>query len=135
MNLSLLSLNFWFDLTPDPFLPQSLKILQLAFGALILLGVAVKFIGAAKKTDYILSRGSKRLFKMFLTMGILGFFLLFMEYERVAFLSGRFWYALWFLGFAVWLVFIIIYILKKLPAQKQEMDESERLKKWLPKKK
>ena len=135
MHLSLLSLNFWFDLTPDPFLPQSLKILQLAFGALILLGVAVKIISMVRKTDYTLSRGGKKLFKIFLTMGIFGFFILFMEYERVPFLSSRFWYALWFLGFAVWSVFVIIYILKKLPAQKQEMDESERLKKWLPKKK
>jgi CDP-diglyceride synthetase len=136
MNLdSLINLNFWFDFSPEPFLAWNFKFLELAFAVLILFGIIAKIVVIVKKKDFIAAQVAKKLAGPFLTMGVLGFLLLLMDFERAVFLSSRFWYAAWFLVFLSWLAIIVINLVKKLPARRRELDEAERLKKWLPKKK
>ena len=132
---TLLDLNFWFDISPDPLLPQSFRVLQIIFVAFIAAGLAARVFGKLRKSDYLISQGTKKVSGPFLVMGVLGLLLLLMDFERVAFLASRFWYAVWFLGLLVWMVFAGISIGKKFPAHKRELEKRQKLEKWLPKKK
>lgn len=136
MNIApLLNLNFWLNLAPDPLMPQSVRILELLFCALIFLGVVAKIIASVKKSDYIFALGVKKFAPPFFVMGLLGLLLLLLDFERVSFLSARFWYVVWVLGALVWMIFIIKSLARDLPARQRAIEERRKLQKWLPKKK
>ena len=116
-------------------MPKSFRFLELIFSALILLGVAAKIVSIFKKYDYLFAIGAKKISGPFLAMGVLGLILLLMDYERAAFFSSRFWYLVWAIGFAIWMIFVLKKLMRDLPERKRTIDERKKLEKWLPKKK
>lgn len=128
--MNLFSLKFWFDLTPDPLSPTNEFILLSFFTALVMAAIILKIMN--KKFDSYLIKIITRLRHLFLTMGIIGLFLLFFSYERAYILGSKFWYLFWGIGFLIWLGFILYDLLKKMPAEKKEKNRKESFEKYLP---
>lgn len=104
------------------------------FGFLVLSSAVCGIIYNKEKEKYILRFGAKYLKNWFLAAGLTGFLFLFFGYERAVFLSSRFWYIVWLLGFGLWLFFIVKKI-KKLPEKEAGLRKQAQFEKYLPKKK
>jgi len=126
---NLLTLNYWFNLAPEAFLPPAQK-LFIAF--VIALAAAALIIAIAKSRGGIYRGFFKRLYAFCLTNAAIGLLLLFFDYEAVPFLSARFWLGLWGLIMIVW-IFPVLKSLKTIPQKKKERDQEQELKKYLPK--
>ena len=105
----------------------------------ILVGLIVAFAAGTFVTWYYYKQYKKTLYHKLwnsaynfcLTGLIIGALLLFFTYERVAFLSSRFWFALWFLLHAVWAWYIYTKW-QKLPEIKKELEARREYKKYIP---
>lgn len=129
----LITLQFWFDMTPPPLLPVFYWAFFIFFGLLIFAGITSGRIYKKKKEDFILRFSAKYLKNWFYSAGAAGLLLMMFSYERVALFSSRFWFILWFVGFGVWL-FFIIRKLKVLPKKEEELNKKKEFVKYLPKK-
>ncbi len=126
---NLLTLDYWFNLAPEAFMPLAQK----SFVALVVaLAAAALLIAIIKNRGGIYRGFFKRLYAFCLTNAILGLLLLFFNYEGVPFLSARFWLGLWGLTMIAWIIPIII-SLKAIPQRKREKEQEENLKKYIPK--
>lgn len=125
---NLLTLNYWFNLRPEAWLPPAQKVF---IGLIIALAVAALIILITKKRTGIYRGFLKRLYAFCLTNVIIGLLFIFFNYEAVPFFSARFWLGLWALIMIVWLVFILK-DLKKIPAKKKQQEQEKELKKYIP---
>ena len=82
---SLLSLSFWFDLSPVAFSPIPQTILFFLFALLILLASVGKIIARQKKGDRFAVSLYRRIATMLTTFGILGLIWFFFTFEEVYF--------------------------------------------------
>lgn len=130
----LLTLSFWFKLAGEPLLPVLYYGFVVFFGLLVLASIVCGVISKKEKRNYILRFGAKYLKNWFLASGLTGFLFLFFNYERVIFLSSRFWYLIWFLAYGLWLIFILKKI-KKLPEKESSLRKQTQFEKYLPKRK
>ena len=125
---NLLTLNYWFNLRPEAFLPLAQKCFS---GAMIVLAIAAVIILIMKKRAKIYRGFLKRLYAFCLINVIIGLILAFFNYETVPFFSARFWIGLWALIMLIWIIFILK-SLKKIPARKKQLKEEAELKKYIP---
>lgn len=131
----LLTLSFWFDPNPPPFIPV------VNTGLLILLFVCIAFAVAAyiyrRKSgfDKLTRQAIGRLARLALIFGLVGLLLYAFAYERVSYLSMRFWWIpliLW-AGWEKWRLYRFFF--KKIPEIRKALAEREAFEKWLPKRK
>jgi hypothetical protein len=127
----LFDLNFWFSLRPNPLGPKGTIFVLIFFGLITLIGVIFALLPAVKKGDALILRFFRKAFNQFFIMGVIGFVLFFLSYEQIFFLGSYFWYLLWFIGFAVWSVFTIHFLIKKIPQVKEEREKQKRFQKYL----
>jgi hypothetical protein len=127
---NLFSLNLWFTLNPGPLQPVFQNIL-VAVIVLLFVGILVStyFHKRYKKTLYAKLWLSG--YNFCLTGTIIGALLLFFTYERVNFLSARFWFLIWFLLQAAWAWFLYKK-LKRLPVIKKEITARKEFEKYIP---
>lgn len=126
---NLLTLDYWFNLTPEAFIPLAQK----AFIVLVVaLAAAALLIAIIKSRSGIYRGFFKRLYAFCLANAIIGLLLLFFNYETVPFFSARFWLGLWALAMIVWIIPVLI-SLKAIPQKKREREQDENLKKYIPK--
>ncbi len=104
------------------------------FGLLVFAFFICGAIYKKEKNNYVLRFGAKYLKNWFLAAGLTGFLFLFFSYERAIFLSSRFWYIAWLLGYGLWLFFILKRI-EKLPEKETGLRKQAQFEKYLPKKK
>ncbi len=129
---NLLTLHYWFNLSPGPWLDEYLKIVYAIFGLLIILGlIAWMFAGKNKKTKLVFSVWHK-VQQASLTIGISGLLLIFFRQQRIYFLSMPFLMLLLVIGAIVWAYFIYNYIVKILPVKKEELKKRKEKEKYLP---
>ena len=130
--MNLLSIKFWFALLPAPLRPSSFLVLLAAFVIFVLIGIGGKALARYKRKDFVLSHIARRLGRPFIPTGLVGLVLLFFEYERVSFLSSRFWY----LALLAWFIYsankFIKYILGELSRERAEFEKRTKLEKYLP---
>ncbi len=135
INPNLFQPSFWFDLTPAPLLASSETFLFGFFGFMILFGVIIRLVASRRSDEPLVIKGFQQVGYVLLVMGIVGLFLFFFSYERIQFMSARFWYLLWAAGTIAWLVHIVRYfthiVPSKLEAKKIKIEQS----KYFPKKK
>lgn len=129
---NLLSLTFWFSVDPIPLRSTSFKLLLGLFLLLVIAGIVTRIVGVKKRKEYVFSRVASRLTRPLVSTGIVGLVLIFFEYERVLFLSSRFWYVLLFAWFVYSIARFVQYVTKKLPAELAELERKTRLEKYLP---
>ncbi|MBU1146171.1 hypothetical protein KKD80_01325 [Patescibacteria group bacterium] len=127
----LLDLNFWFALRPSAIGNQTVIILAIGFAIFLVLAIVCGILAKAKKQNPPLVKLFRKLKKMFSTMAVLGFIVLFFSYEQIYLLGSRFWFLLWFIGLIVWVVFISLYAVGKMPKEKDELEKKQKYLKYL----
>jgi len=127
----LLDLNFWFALRPAAPSERTTIILAISFAVFLALGIVCGILAKSKKQNPPLVKLFRKLKKMFGTMAVIGFIILFFSYEQIYFMGSRFWFLAWFIGFVVWVVFIALYALKKMPKEKDELEKKQKYLKYL----
>lgn len=99
--LNLLTLNYWFDLSPEPFMSAANTIIILFLGLLLLGGILFIILKKKNKLYKVLF---ERLYNFCFINLIIGVLLFFFSWEEAYFLSARFWYMLWIIIIIVWLL-------------------------------
>jgi uncharacterized membrane protein len=61
-----------------------------------------------------------------------GLILFFLKYQRIPYLGMRLWLILWLAACAIWLGFIVKYIIIDLPRLREEKKQKEQLLKYIP---
>ncbi len=128
----LLDLRFWFTLRPSPIGEKTALILLIGFAALVVAAVVLNFLVKTKKQNPPLIKLFKKISKMLYTMAFLGIVFLFFSYEQIYFLGSHFWFLLWLAGLIVWVVFIVLYAVKKMPKESDDLKKKQRFLKYLP---
>jgi hypothetical protein len=129
----LFTTGFWFTTVSPPMLPAFYYGFFVFFVLFVVAGILSSKIVKKEKEKFVLRQAAKNMKGWFYAAGITGLTWLFFSYERAVLLSARFWILVWFIGFGVWLVFIIKRI-KKLPAKETELKKQADFEKYLPKK-
>lgn len=126
---NLLSLNFWFNLRPDILMPIYQKIF---IGFVIFLAICslVSWLISSKKRN-LYTFFWRKIYSFSLINFFVGLILLFFSHELIPFLSARFWFLLWGLSMAVWLVFIFK-TLAVIPKKKKQIEKEREYKKYIP---
>ena len=130
---NLLSWSYWFY---QPFIARDsafyllvgLFLLMIFFGILFKILRSFNFDGLAKEL-------LRRIGNWGVAMGLSGLLWLFFRQERTPFLAWRFWLLLWLATAVYWLVKLIIYGWRRLPAARAEKVKRELVEKYLPGKK
>ena len=130
--MNLLSLKFWFALDPAPLRAISFNIFLVVFLVLAVVGILGRVIAARNKKNYFIRTILLKLGRPFISTGIVGLMLLFFEYERILFLSSRFWYALLLVWFLYSFSRFLNHVMKKLPFEIKELEKKSKVSKYLP---
>lgn len=132
----LLTLQFWFDKKPPVMMPVFQQSFFYFFGALVVLSLIITvLIRPKKKTDPWVAKGFQKVSSWCLTMGIAGLIIFFFSFEQVPFLSMRFWYIVWLIAAVAWLVWVVRFFVKVVPAEKAKIRQKKELEKYIPKSK
>ena len=127
----MLSLSYWFSLTPPAVIGGNVQLWGIAAFALFLAAVLVRLFIIRRISQRFLQQPWQRVARLLTWTGIALAVLLFFRYEGVPFFSARFWLLLLTIGDVVWLVVIIRHFLVKLPAQKRAWSEEQQKRKYL----
>lgn len=135
-------LNFVKFFTPDRLFHlqpaiaiSTVYFLLIFFGILLVSAIFIKIAMKINHRDCFHHTLLQKYFIMIATMSSLGFILTWFRYERAYFLSARFWLFVWFIGIIYWLVIILRYQFKVMPAARKKLQKTKEFNKYLPKKK
>jgi len=121
-------LNTFYLLDATPSADGLYIYLMVVFGLLIVVAAILFFI----KFEKYYRKLQRKLIILFLTVGLVGFILIFLRYEQIPYLSSRLLILLLLLLFAVWLLLIIYYYFRILPVEIKEILKKENFEKYLP---
>jgi hypothetical protein len=126
--LNLLTITFWFNLRPGSLSGPFRNLLVLLI-VVLLLAAIVLFIKKRQKSFYRHLYGN--LYDFSLINALIGFLMLFFNYELIPFFSARFWYIIW-LGIGVWWLFYVLQEIKLIKQRKKEAAQKNDIEKYLP---
>ena len=127
---NLLSLKFWISLRPGFMEPAYFRVFAVFTIAFFVLIFISSFIKTRNKKN-LYGRFWQMLNSFCLTNAIVGAILLFFTYEAVPFLSARFWFLLWGIEIAIWIVFMAR-VLIDIPKRKEKLAREKEYKKYIP---
>ncbi len=130
---NLLQLNYWFNPLPGAWLGWPLKIITALAMFLILIGLMGWLFVGKNRSNKLMAKLWHKVQFFGLTIGISIAFLVFARQEDIYFLGMPILLLLVFLWAAVWLYYIINYIIVELPQKKKEIDSQRLKEKYLPK--
>lgn len=134
--LPLLSFSYWFGTAPQPFLPVVNNIVLIVLYGLLVAGGACGFYAKfGKKLEKDLKRLLRDYSSALTTAGAVGLLLYAFTWQRVPFLSMRFFFVIWAALFGYWIWTIARYQINVLPEKRQLREEQAERNKWLPTKK
>lgn len=131
----LLTLSFWFNPNPPPFLPVYNIVVIAVIAACLVSGIVAYALPRLKTMDKLDRQIAQRLGFLWIAFGLVALLLYGIAYERVMYLSMRiFWVPLivW-AGWQKWKIYQFIF--QTVPAVRKAREEKEQYEKWLPKKK
>jgi len=132
----LFTLGYWFNPRPEP---MSSLITQALMGSIIVLFVLALifyFLAKAKMDkDRVTARILKKLNGLSSFLVVVLLFMFFFFWQRIPYLSSRFWVLAWLITALIWLFFILRYAIVYAPERRAALLQEERYKKYLPKKK
>jgi len=111
--------------------PRALIILAVIFGLLIVLGIFSR-MKINKTKDGLKIKAWRRMFHLFLTVGILGLVYLFFAWQGIALLAARFWLLILALVALVWGGFIAKYLILEVPKLRKEIEDKRKFEKYIP---
>jgi hypothetical protein len=129
----LITLDFWFNVSPPPFVKPVFIGLGILLAVFLVEGVLVKWAAFKKRGNPPLYRILARLGRADLYIAFLGGFLYFVAYEQIRFISMRFWWLLLAAGAIYWKTLILRDRLKRYPLEKRAFAERVAKEKYLPK--
>lgn len=118
-----LTMNFLFSINPLG-VEKIDKLFVLTSVCLIVLSIGLRFYSKVTKND-ITTRLLKRLFKLLLTIGLLGVVWFGARYENVKFFGSHFVYLIIILVGLVWLGFIVSYIFRNFRKEKNAWEKEQ----------
>jgi CDP-diglyceride synthetase len=118
---------------PEPLTSKELFFLEVILGAFLCIAVVLRILIYLMKKNVILVKIFSKFYKFFLTIGFVGFILLFFTYEQINLLGSYFWYLFLLIGSLIWFGFILFFLIKKVPLEKRELEKKKRFLKYLPK--
>ncbi len=127
----LFELNFWFTLRPSALGERTVMIFAVGFAVLLALAIFLKIFAKRKKQNPPMVKLFRKIQKMLSVMAFVGFALLFLSYEQIYLLGAHFWFLVWLAGFIVWTVFIVLYAVRKMPREKEDLLKKQRFLKYL----
>lgn len=125
---------YLFELRPYTY-PQTIKAMLIFFGLMIVVGVGLKIYKETKKLEKFQNKLLERYFSLLTTMGIIGVLIVWLRFERVNLLAGRFWLLVWALLLLIWLYPILKHQFVIAPVAQKKATEKKLFQKYLPKKK
>lgn len=127
----LLSWSYWFTTTAVPFTGRLLQVVMGVAVASFAFGLVWR-LGAGRFKDPISRTVVRRLANWFMTMGVLVGITLFFTQTETPTLGSRLWFLVWIVLGLVWLGFIVRYMVRIAPRQRQERTKQAELAKYLP---
>ena len=124
--------SFWFSLQPAEvggWIGTSIFVIFLLMG---IAGVVARIVAAQKLDDRYMRMMGNRFGTLLITMGMLGVVLYFFSFERIRLFGSRFWYLLWLIGLIVWIVLLVRYMKKNIPAMKEQAEARFEKRKYFP---
>lgn len=125
-----LTLNFWFDRVPNQD-PVTLKVYFVLFLSLVIIGAVVRLVTKRSQKDRYAREVSRRLATFFVVMGVLGLIYWFFAFERLPFLSSRFWLPGWLIGALYWVYAIVHYATRTAPKERERLHAHGEDRKYL----
>lgn len=132
MFANILKFSYWFDVRPLFFTPIIFWILFGVFVLAVLVGVLASIIISKNKPDKLKKRIWVKISRWGYTAGLVGLLLIFLKQQRTPYLGMRIWTLLWLVASFIWLIFILKYILIKVPKIRREQKQKEEFEKYLP---
>lgn len=112
---------------------QFILILTLISALMLAVGIIVWFVMkriSKKIPPYQEIRN--RISGLLITTGSIGLLLAFFSWQSIPYLSSRVLLLILFIIFAIWLLFILIYIQRNFSRELKKYEQAERYKKYLP---
>jgi len=127
---NLLTLSYWFNLNPGPFLGNYSRVIYGVALFLLLLSLLSWFPIKKNDKDKLLQRFWQKVQSFTATIGVVVLILVFLRQQRVSFLAMPFWMLVLFTVAIVWIYFIFRYATKKIPRIRKEQAEREAKEKY-----
>jgi O-antigen/teichoic acid export membrane protein len=127
--MNLLTLNFWFNSRPAALIPFFYYLLVVAILIFIVAAFFLWIIKNRQKSSY--NRLWSKIIAFSATHSFIGLLLLFFNYERIPFLSARFWFIVWGAGILAWAAYIYKYF-KTIPEKRKIAQEKREFNKYIP---
>ena len=129
---NLVSLSYWFNPAPGPWLEVSLKIVYIFFSLLLLSGLVAWFFAGKNKGDKLMFKFWQKIQTAGLTIGGVGLILITLRQQGIYFLAMPFWLVVLLIILLVWIYFIIKYISRDVPQRREEIKQQQEKEKYLP---
>jgi drug/metabolite transporter (DMT)-like permease len=127
----LITLNYWFNLNPAPFVPLVWNILGILIILFLIASAVLKYLSYRYRKYPPAHRVFSRLGRAGLWVSVIAIFFYFFNFESLPTLSARFWWALIFIGAVVWKAMILLDTKKRYPLEKKVFLEKKEREKYL----
>lgn len=127
----LLSLNFWFDLTPVRMSPAIEIGFFVAFSLLVISGLVIRIL-RKNRQDKFEREVMKRIVTLNLSVGLLGLAWLFLSFEEIQIFGSRFWFLLLALILIIVTIRIVMYHRREVPRLRLLEQSKAEANKYLP---
>ncbi len=126
--------HFWFDRFPNQD-PTTVKIYFVVFLGLIIAGAGIRMVTKRTQKDRFAREIAHRIASLCVVMGAFGLLYWFMAFQRIVFLSSRFWLLALLVGAAIWATNIIRYATKTVPKERERLSTRKKDLAYMPSKK
>ncbi|HOZ36984.1 MAG TPA: hypothetical protein PLR18_04125 [bacterium] len=128
---NLLTLSYWFNINPEPWLENVYRFLIFVFGIMVIVGFLASLFIKKNSGDNLKRKFWDKIQSLFLLIGFLGLVLVFCRQERIGFLSMPFLFLLLLAWALIWAYKIFRYAVKIVPARREEKRRKEEKQKYL----
>ena len=129
-----LDYHYWLSMNPVSWSRPWLMGLLIAFGVILVASVVAGVMATAvkKRGDHLTAQAWRQGRNLGTGLVIMGMFLVWFRYEGVTLLSSRWWWVL-LVVWAVWrIVFLTLFVFKKLPQYRAALEKKKAFEKYLP---
>ncbi|MBT6253983.1 hypothetical protein HOI83_02010 [Candidatus Uhrbacteria bacterium] len=133
--MDLLSLSWWFNTIPL-YSALTLRLFFIVSLSLVILGAVVRMVSKKRIKDALQLEVLRRIATLLVVMGSFGVWYWFVAFQQIPFLSARFWTIVWVICVVAWLLSILRYVKKTVPAQREKRLAAKEQDKYMqPKRK
>jgi hypothetical protein len=129
----LVTLSYWFNLQSVPLSLPFSWLVPLFMAVVLVGGIAVYVLARPAKLEKDQRRYRRRLGNAMCWAGVVGLMLCGLTWLRVPLFGMRFFFLVWLIGFGWWLIHLLRYRFKIMPAERAVQAAREAYEKWLPK--